>query len=170
MDAREAARTLSADVAYVDPPYNQHSYLGNYHVWETLVRWDDPEPYGVARKRADVRTRKSDFNSKRRHRESVRELLELLDARVVVLSFSDEGYLELDDIAGMLGARGEVVAFDFDFRRYVGAQIGIHDHRGRKVGRVSHLRNRETIFVAGPAAALDGLRRLDDAVPCTALS
>ena len=31
------------DLAYLDPPYNQHSYLGNYHVWETLVRWDEPE-------------------------------------------------------------------------------------------------------------------------------
>lgn len=33
------------DLAYVDPPYNQHSYLGNYHVWETLARGDRPEYY-----------------------------------------------------------------------------------------------------------------------------
>ena len=28
------------DFAYLDPPYNQHRYFTNYHVWETLVRWD----------------------------------------------------------------------------------------------------------------------------------
>ncbi|HMS53889.1 MAG TPA: DNA adenine methylase, partial [Fimbriimonadaceae bacterium] len=55
MDAIEAAKTLSADAAYLDPPYNQHSYLGNYHVWETLVLWDQPSLYGVANKREDVR-------------------------------------------------------------------------------------------------------------------
>ena len=43
LEALEAARSLEADVAYIDPPYNQHSYLGNYHVWETLELWDKPE-------------------------------------------------------------------------------------------------------------------------------
>ena len=37
-----AAASFKVDVAYLDPPYNQHSYLGNYHVWESLVRWDKP--------------------------------------------------------------------------------------------------------------------------------
>ena len=41
------------DLAYLDPPYNQHRYFTNYHVWETLVAWDAPEAYGVARKRVD---------------------------------------------------------------------------------------------------------------------
>jgi adenine-specific DNA-methyltransferase len=39
----------------------------------------------------------------------------------------------------------------FDSKRYVGAQIGIHNPAGQKVGAVSHLRNTEYIFVAGPA-------------------
>src|SRR5690606_25782946 len=33
-DARDAAETVEADLVYLDPPYNQHSYLANYHVWE----------------------------------------------------------------------------------------------------------------------------------------
>ena len=44
MDANAAVRELDdVDVAYLDPPYNQHSYLSNYHVWESLVLWDAPE-------------------------------------------------------------------------------------------------------------------------------
>ncbi len=65
IDAREVAKKLSTDVAYLDPPYNQHKYLGNYHIWETLVRWVNPEMYGVTCKRVDVRERKSAFNKKR---------------------------------------------------------------------------------------------------------
>ena len=55
------------DLAYLDPPYNQHRYFTNYHVWETLVAWDAPEAYGVARKRVDARdpSTRSAFNSKR---------------------------------------------------------------------------------------------------------
>jgi len=47
---------------------------------------------------------------------------------------------------------GEVEAVPVDFRRYVGAQIGIHNPQGEKVGQVSHLTNREYLFVAGPGA------------------
>ncbi len=38
-DAVEVAKEVEGDIAYLDPPYNGHSYLGNYHVWETLVLW-----------------------------------------------------------------------------------------------------------------------------------
>ena len=57
------------DLAYLDPPYNQHSYRANYHVWETLIRWDDPPHYGVACKRADIRDpgAKSPFNRRAGH-------------------------------------------------------------------------------------------------------
>ncbi|KAK0341842.1 hypothetical protein LTR94_024738, partial [Friedmanniomyces endolithicus] len=63
-DAVEIASEVEADLVYLDPPYNQHSYLANYHCWESLVLWDRPETYGVAKKRVDVRTRKSPFNSR----------------------------------------------------------------------------------------------------------
>ena len=50
LDANALAAQLEVDLVYVDPPYNQHSYFSNYHVWETLVRWDAPEGYGIARR------------------------------------------------------------------------------------------------------------------------
>jgi adenine-specific DNA-methyltransferase len=40
----------------------------------------------------------------------------------------------------------------FDSKRYVGAQIGIHNPAGQPVGKVSHLRNKEYLFLAGPSA------------------
>ena len=52
------------------------------------------------------------------------------------------------DIEAMLAERGEVLVFAHDFKRYVGAQIGIHNPRGEKVGKVSHVRNIEHVYVA----------------------
>ena len=72
LDALEAAACLEGDVAYLDPPYNQHKYLGNYHIWETLVRWDKPAVYGTACKRVDCRERASLFNSRPRALEAMR--------------------------------------------------------------------------------------------------
>ena len=152
LEAIEAARLLSADITYLDPPYNQHSYLGNYHVWESLVRWDKPEVYGVACKRVDVRERRSVFNSRPRCAAAMRELLAAITSPVIVVSFSNEGYLGRDELEGMLaalwGGTGQVAIIENDFKRYVGAQIGIHNLAGEKVGRVSHLRNTEFLYVA----------------------
>ena len=61
MDAIDFVSQISVDLAYLDPPYNQHKYMANYHIWETLIRWDEPEFYGVACKRMDVRERKSPY-------------------------------------------------------------------------------------------------------------
>jgi adenine-specific DNA-methyltransferase len=150
LDALAAAQELEADLAYLDPPYNQHKYLGNYHIWESLVLWDKPEVYGVACKRVDVRTRKSPFNSKRGALEAMRSVIEAVRARYLVVSFSNEGFISREEMEAMLSARGEVCIIENDFKRYVGAQIGIHSPSGKKVGKVSHLRNKEFLYVVAP--------------------
>ena len=152
LNALAAAQSIEADVAYIDPPYNQHSYLGNYHVWESLVRWDKPATYGVACKREDVRERKSEFNSRARCKDAMHQVLAALRVRTAVVSFNDEGYISRDEMIDMLGRRfsgpDHVVVISQDFKRYVGAQIGIHNPQGEKVGTVGRLRNTEYIFVA----------------------
>jgi adenine-specific DNA-methyltransferase len=167
LDAQEAAGRAAFDLAYVDPPYNQHRYLGNYHVWESLVRWDKPAVYGTAMKRVDCKQYKSAFNSKKLIRSALRELIESLDARYVLVSFSNEGYLSFDELSEIMALRGEVACSELDYKRYVGAQIGIYNPSGEKVGRVSHLRNREYLFLAGPNAR--SLLAAEPAALCDAL-
>lgn len=162
LDAVEAARRVEADAAYLDPPYNQHSYLGNYHIWESLVRWDKPPVYGAACKRVDCREYHNPFNSRRGIRGALAEVLRALRTRWIVVSFNDEGYLSRSELEALLGERGHVEVAEFDFKRYVGAQIGIYNPRGEKVGRVSHLRNREFLFLVGPDRA--ALRRARAAI------
>lgn len=168
LDALDAARELEADIAYVDPPYNQHSYIGNYHVWESLVRWDKPEVYGVACKRIDVRKRRSAFNSRPRFAETMSRVLCSIRAPVLVVSFNNEGYLARHDMEGMLASlwenKAKVTTIENDFKRYVGAQIGIHNPQGQKVGTVSHLRNKEYLYVVSREDLSDRLAHMTQAV------
>ena len=95
-DAVEEAVGLGAfDLAYLDPPYNQHRYFTNYHVWETLVAWDRPAHYGVACKRIDARdpSTKSAFNSKRTMPAALRATIDAVDCQFLVLSYNDEAWL-----------------------------------------------------------------------------
>ncbi|WP_431267456.1 DNA adenine methylase [Dankookia sp. P2] len=147
-EAEAVAATAECDLAYLDPPYNQHSYLRNYHVWETLVRWDQPETYGVAQKRTDCRTRLSDFNSRRRIGPALARTVAALRCPAVIVSFNDEGYLARAELEAMLGAGRHLQVIEIPHERYVGAKIGIHNPQGAKVGQVGRLRNVEYLFVA----------------------
>ena len=148
MDALDAVQTREVDVAYMDPPYNQHRYLGNYHIWETLVRWDAPEAYGIAQKRIDCRERHTPFNSRKQIHEAFRALIAAARARHLVVSFSNEGFVTREELTEMLGVRGHVGVVATPTKRYVGAQIGQHNPAGKRVGTISHLHNKEYLFIA----------------------
>lgn len=157
-DACELVKSLGAvDVAYVDPPYNQHRYFTNYHIWETLVAWDAPEHYGVACKRVDCRddATRSVFNTKREMPSALRQVVRDLECRLLVLSYNDEGWVSPQELEAMCAHHESVRTLAFDSRRYVGAQIGIHSPAGAKVGTVSHLRNTEYLVLAGSRGAVD---------------
>lgn len=152
-DANALAPELDVDLAYVDPPYNQHSYFSNYHVWETLVRGDEPDTYGVANKRVDCRERKSPWNSRRLAAAALEDLLDRVATPWLVVSFNAEGFHDPDAVQERLARERHVARVPVGVKRYVGAQIGIHAPSGEKVGRVSHLRTTEYLFVAGPDRA-----------------
>lgn len=142
------------ELMYLDPPYNQHRYFTNYHVWETLVRWDAPAHYGVACKRLDARdaATKSVFNHKRQMPAAFRSLLCRAKTRLLIVSYNDESWITADEMLGALREAGfeDARMLAFDSRRYIGAQIGIFNPAGQRVGRVQRLRNTEYLFLAGP--------------------
>jgi len=140
------------DLAYLDPPYNQHRYFSNYHIWETLVAWDAPEHYGVACKRIDNRddSTKSRFNERKNMPSAFKEVVKALKSQVMVLSYNNESWVTDEDLLEMCSSYESVRLLAFDSKRYVGAQIGVFNPNGERVGEVSHLRNYEWIVIAGP--------------------
>src|SRR5699024_10341196 len=165
-------RVGPADLMYLDPPYNQHRYFTNYHIWETLVRWDFPEHYGVACKRADAREActKSVFNSKRRMPDALGAVLCAARAQVLIVSCNDESWISAEQMVRMLRETGreDVRLLAFDRRRYVGSQIGVYGPSGTRVGRVRRLRNVECVFVAGERSRVEACVAAARPYTCTA--
>jgi adenine-specific DNA-methyltransferase len=153
LDARSCAARRSVDLAYLDPPYNQHSYLGNYHLWESVVRWDKPDVYGVAMKRTDVKERGSAFNRKGSIEAAFREVVETVRARYLVVSFNDEGYLGLETVRSVLATRGAIEELAIEHPRYIGHRIGIYNPQGERVGTPGKASNHEHLFVVGASVA-----------------
>jgi adenine-specific DNA-methyltransferase len=77
------------DVVYLDPPYNQRQYSGNYHILETIARYDSPEIHGKTGMR-DCREQKSDYCSRAKVKKSYQDLIDTIDAKYIFLSYNDE--------------------------------------------------------------------------------
>lgn len=148
------------DLAYLDPPYNQHRYFTNYHVWETVVRWDAPEHYGIACKRMDARSEltRSPFNSRRQMPDALADVIARVQAETVMVSFSNEGFVPLDDLIQMCEVRGHpVTVLAYDTRRYIGQQIGVFSPDGRRVGQAGPERNVEYVLISAPQDRLEAI-------------
>lgn len=160
-DAQRAVAELpTVDLAYLDPPYNQHRYYTNYHVWETLVRWDAPETYGIACKRIDCRDQdtKSAFNGRRTMPAALASVVESVRAEVVAVSISDESFVSRDEVEEMCRARGGLVrVLAYDSRRYIGAVIGVYNDKGRKVGRPGARSTTEYIVLSGDPERVEAM-------------
>jgi adenine-specific DNA-methyltransferase len=99
------------DAAYLDPPYNGRQYCDNYHVLENLARWNRPVLRGRTRKfdRAGMR---SPFSTRRGAAGALASTLARLRARHLFVSYSSEGILSRDELAGLLSAHGEVTVHE----------------------------------------------------------
>ncbi len=123
-DLRE--RGIRPDIAYLDPPYNQHPYGSNYHVLNSIALWDKPvltqKIEGRGTKSA-IRTdwrdeRRSDYNHRRSATSAYRQLLTGLDVPWMATSYSTDGTVSLEALIDANRDVGDVMPFMQPYKRY----------------------------------------------------
>lgn len=102
------------DVLYLDPPYNQRQYNANYHVLETLARWDLATftPRGKTGLRP-AETQRSPFCSRREVKAAFQRMLTSARARHILVSYNNEGLLAEDDLKQLLQDKARGGTADF---------------------------------------------------------
>jgi adenine-specific DNA-methyltransferase len=134
MDAAELLRRLSGcefDVAYLDPPYNQHQYGSNYHMLNTIALWDllspgDRETGGKAGIRRDWVLTRSDYCYRDSAVRAFSSLLKELRARYIFVSYSTEGIIPFDMLIDICTRSGKVSLFTDEYVKYRGGRQSIH--------------------------------------------
>lgn len=129
-DATELARVLrseraSIDIAYLDPPYNQHPYASNYHVLNSIALWDQPRisakitPRMKSAIRDDWQTaRRSAYNYRGEAEPAFDELLDAIDAKFILVSYSTDGLIPLETLLSACVARGDTRVLCQPYKRY----------------------------------------------------
>lgn len=128
----EFVKKYSADICYLDPPYNIHQYGSNYHILNSLTLWDHPDidssynAAGTLKEKSGIRKdwvkTWSPFCSQLQAEAAMRALLDAVDAQHIVMSYSTDGIIPFDLLVDILSSRGEIAIHCEDYTSYRGGR------------------------------------------------
>ncbi len=121
-DANEQCRTAPlVDIAYLDPPYNQHPYGSNYFMLNLLVDYKEPETMSPV-SGIPPEWRRSRYNKKKEAAAALDDLVENLKARYILVSFNSEGFISRDVMETILASHGRVQTRAVSYNTFRGSR------------------------------------------------
>ena len=138
LDANKLAKSIFADLVYLDPPYNSRQYCDAYHLLENVARWKKPEVFGVARK-MNRDALKSRYCT-REATEAFSDLINSINSRYIVLSYNNmakkgndrsNARIADDDILDILSSKGNVKVYSEKYKAFSTGKSHISDNEER---------------------------------------
>lgn len=130
-DANHLIERIEGDILYLDPPYNRRQYGANYHLLNTIARYDDITPLG----KTGVRNYTSSLYCKKTTAlEALEEIIEHARFSLIVLSYNNEGLIAGDAMASMMKKYGKYSLFSHEHERFKS-----HDHKGKNPKTIEFL-------------------------------
>ena len=129
-----------ADLAYIDPPYSNHTYFSYYHIWDSIARWDKPEVGLKTNRRIDRVTSAEEYddemaspwNSKNTALQAFDTLFERLPVKYLLVSYSNESLIPIEDLIKLARKYGKILVQEIDYRRNIMSQIGNGEIGGKR--------------------------------------
>jgi adenine-specific DNA-methyltransferase len=137
-DTNELVKRISADLVYIDPPYNSRQYCDAYHLLENIALWEKPAVSGVARK-MDRSALKSDYCTNKAAT-AFETLVKNINARYILLSYNNmaqkgngrsNAKISDADIMRVLSTKGKVTVFTKDYKPFTAGKSDIDEHEER---------------------------------------
>ena len=135
-DINNLLPTINTSILYLDPPYNTRVYGDNYHILETIARYDNPKIKGKTGNR--VEKVKSDYSSKREVKRAFTDLISKANAEYIFVSYNNEGLLTHKEIKDIMSTRGEYGVFEKDYQRFKADKTEKRNHKATKTTEFLH--------------------------------
>lgn len=104
-NANQLINKIEGDILYIDPPYNSRQYLPNYHLLETIARFDCPKINGKTGIR-DYKEEKSKYCIKAEVEKELEELIKNAKFKHIIMSYNQDGILDKEQITNILKKHG----------------------------------------------------------------
>ncbi len=121
-DANYLVREIDpVDIAYFDPPYNQHPYGSNYFMLNLLCDYRRPEAVSKI-SGIPVDWNRSLYNKAQHAEVALFDAVEHVNAKFVLISYNSEGFIPHERFLSELVALGEVSVMDTRYNTFRGCR------------------------------------------------
>lgn len=127
-DSMNLVNKLDVDILYLDPPYNQRQYAPNYHLLETIAKYDQPDIKGVTGMR-NYQNQKSEFCNKETALVALDKIANVSKYECLILSYNSEGIMPQSEILSVLKKYGQVEVKKIDYLRFKSNSNGDSKHK-----------------------------------------
>ena len=134
-DSNELAKSVVADIAFIDPPYNSRQYSRFYHVMETITKWEKPTLSGTAMKPPEENM--SDY-CRNTAPTVFAELIGSLRVKYIVVTYnntydskssSSRNKITLEQIRSILESKGKTKVFETNYHRFNAGKTNASNHK-----------------------------------------
>ena len=105
------------DILYLDPPYNERQYAPNYHILETIAKWDKPEIKGVTGMRS-YENQKSEFCNPKSGVKALGKIIKKNNFKHLLLSYNNDGIMAENEILKLFNESGKTEIAEQGYQRY----------------------------------------------------
>lgn len=105
------------DILYLDPPYNERQYAPNYHILETIAKWDKPEIKGITGMRP-YENQKSEFCNPKTGLKALSEIINKGNFKHLLLSYNDDGIMPESEILTLFNQAGKSEIIERNYQRF----------------------------------------------------
>lgn len=121
-DTNEVVKYIpDVDIAYFDPPYNQHPYGSNYFMLNVLA--ENKEPKEISKVSGIPKTwNHSKYNVRSSAEETFFELLKNVRAKCLLISYNSEGFIKYDKFMSFLQSIGDVEPVEIEYNTFRGSR------------------------------------------------
>ncbi|MRI64581.1 modification methylase [Ornithobacterium rhinotracheale] len=135
-DSNELIKNINGDILYLDPPYNARQYGANYHLLNTIAKYDTFKPKG----KTGLRTyQKSNYCSKNLVSKSFEELIKNAQFKYVFLSYNNEGLMNYDEIKTIMSRYGKYSLVTTDYQRFKADKEENRNHKAKSTKEYLHI-------------------------------
>jgi adenine-specific DNA-methyltransferase len=114
-------RLDEVDLAYFDPPYNQHPYGSNYFMLNLITNYRAPDDISIV-SGIPKDWKRSGFNVRRQSIEQMRDLIQATPAKFLLVSFNDEGFITPEEMRRALVDKGQVQEIQLRYNTFRGSR------------------------------------------------
>lgn len=135
-DSNVLIQKIEGDILYLDPPYNARQYGSNYHILNTIAKYDAFVPKGKTGLRNYNR---SEYCSKIKVKNSFEELLKNADFQYTFLSYNNEGLMSEEEIRTIMSKYGNYDLVTTDYQRFKADKTENRNHTANSTTEFLHI-------------------------------